>query len=172
MTTADHSHPDNVQHRDGRLRELSQDECWSLLSEHQVGRISYVDVDGPVILPLNYLAADGSIWVRTASYNQLAVHLTGQRVAFEVDQVDARTHSGWSVLVRGRAEHAVHSAAPGLEGWPSAAPWPDGQRTMLFRIVPTEISGRLLRQADVSPDSGRGPGTIQRHDHPSSPEPT
>ena len=160
MTTLpDQSHHEG--HEGGRLRELSQDECWSLLAEHQVGRISYVDGDGPVIIPINYVTGGGSIWVRTASYNQLAMHLADQLAAFEIDHVDPRTRTGWSVLVRGRAEHA---AADGPVDWPDTAPWPDPRRTMQFRIVVTEVSGRSLAQTDVSPGAGRGPGTIQRRD--------
>lgn len=62
---------DATTHVDGLLRALSQRECWDLLSSHHVGRISYVDGDGPIVLPLNYVAFEGGIWIRTASYDQL-----------------------------------------------------------------------------------------------------
>lgn len=148
-------------HVDGLLRALSQRECWDLLSSHHVGRISYVDGDGPTVLPLNYVAFEGGIWIRTASYNQLAVHLSGQAAAFEIDHTDVRTQSGWSVLVRGQATHVLRATnAP--PGWQTSNPWPDGPRSMTFRIEPRTVTGRALKQADVRPGPGSGPGTIQR----------
>ena len=55
------------------LHELEPEECWRRLASRTVGRMAYVDRDGPVIVPLNYRVVDGRIWVRTASYDQLAV---------------------------------------------------------------------------------------------------
>lgn len=148
--------------RGGSLREFTEAECWRHLSEHETGRIGFVDGDGPVILPLNYLARDDRIWWRTASYDQLAIHLPGQRAAFQIDHVDERDHSGWSVLVRGRAEHVLdHQQSPWGDS-PGAAPWPSGTRTMGFCLAVSEITGRALCGREVSPPSGHGPGTIQR----------
>lgn len=146
--------------RDGLLRELTEAECWAHLAEHEVGRLAYADRVGPIVLPLNYVARDGSIWLRTASYNQLAVHVAGQVVAFEIDHVDTRAHTGWSVLARGPIRHVL-DAEHGTP-WPTPEPWPDGTRTMMFRITPTELTGRALVQADVAPTPGHGPGSIQR----------
>ena len=155
MTTHTPSHP-------SRLRDLSADECWQHLTDQRLGRIAYV-VDGrPVVVPLNYLAADGLIWLKTASYTELAIHLPGQQAAFSVDHADEHTHTGWSVLVQGRAEHVL-GAHPLVEDPASElSPWPEGTRSMVFCLTPDTVSGRLLRQADVSPAAGRGPGTIQR----------
>lgn len=153
---------------DGLLHDLTVAECWKVLSSNLVGRIGYVDGEGPVIVPLNYQVHAGKIWLRTASYNQLAVHLSGQRAAFEVDQIDPRTHTGHSVLVRGRAEHVLHDDVDAPPEWEQAVPWPDGTRTMLFCLDPDHVSGRSLRQRDVSPGAGHEPGSIQR----SGPGPT
>lgn len=153
--------PSTAPQHDSTLCELSEQQCWAHLAEHRFGRLAYVQRDGPVIIPLNYVAQDGKLWVRTASYNQLAVHLAGQRAAFEVDEIDERGHSGWSVLVRGRAEHVVDAGAVAVS-WPDPAPWPAGIRTMLFCLTPNEVTGRALKQGDVSPGPGHGPGSIQR----------
>lgn len=153
------THP--TTHVDGLLRTLSTRECWDLLASHHVGRISYVDGDGPIVLPLNYVAFEGGIWVRTASHNQLGVHLPDQSVAFEIDQSEVATQTGWSVLVRGRATHVLRGTdVP--PGWRTSNPWPDGPRSMTFRIEPRSVTGRALKQADVRPQAGSGPGTIQR----------
>ena len=66
-------------------------------------------------------------------------------VAFEADDYDERTRSGWSVLVNGRA-HAIYEEAEiqcpsrlGLRPWISAA-----DRPFWIRIRPTSISGRRI----------------------------
>lgn len=147
---------------DGLLRELTQDECWQLLSDHSMGRIGYVDRGGPVVLPFNYQVHEGRLYVRTASHNQMAVHLPGQLAAFEIDDADPHGHTGWSVLVRGRVEHVLNSATAVPAPEPESAPWPDGLRTMVFCLTPDLVTGRALRQADVSPGFEQGPGSVQR----------
>lgn len=131
----------------GILHELSDAECWRLLESHDLGRVAYVEHGSPVILPMNYVAEDGLLWFATASYNQLAVHIPGQRIAFEIDASDHTQHSGWSVLVQGRASHVM----PGKEfAGPTPTrptPWPDGTRTMLFCLTPTEVTGRSIPAA-------------------------
>jgi hypothetical protein len=64
-------------------------------------------------------------------------------VAFEADEYDERTRSGWSVLVNGRA-HAIYEDAEirrlsrlGLRPWVTAA-----DRPFWIRIQPTSVSGR------------------------------
>ncbi|WP_148616312.1 pyridoxamine 5'-phosphate oxidase family protein [Nocardioides rubriscoriae] len=148
--------------RDGLLHELTEAECWAHLRSHHLGRIAYV-VDGdPHIVPLNYLARDGLLWLRTTSYSQLAVHLPGQRAAFAVDHVDEHARTGWSVVVRGRAEHVLGAHPEVPSGAPDPSPWPDGLRRMAFCLTPDQVTGRALVQRSVAPAPGHGPGTIQR----------
>ncbi len=95
---------------------------------------------------------DGAIWWRTATWTGLAVHLHGWRVAFEADELDAPTRSGWSVLARGGLEHVRTGAEPEpAGGWPTPVPWPDDRRRMLFRLVPDELTGRAFGSWPGSP---------------------
>jgi hypothetical protein len=148
----------------GALSEMTTEQCWEHLARRTVGRMAYVDRDGPVIVPLNYRVGEGRIWVRTASYDQLAVHLPHQQAAFEVDHVDEHARTGWSVLVRGRAEHVVAGPGESPADWPDPQPWPEGLRQMTFALFPSTVTGRVLHQGDVSPAAGEArPGNVQRH---------
>lgn len=149
--------------RGGSLREMTADECWEHLARCSIGRMAYVDRDGPVVVPLNYRVDDHQIWVRTASYDHLAIHLPHQQAAFEVDQVDEHAHTGWSVLIRGRAEHVMAGPGGSPSDWPDPDPWPGGVRWMTFCLFPREVTGRVLHQGDVAPAPGHGPGSAQRH---------
>lgn len=126
---------------EGRLVELDPEECWSLLAARSVGRIAFEDGHGPCVLPVNHVAGDGKIRFKTSPYGVLAGAIDGQRVAFEVDDVDDFHSSGWSVLMRGRAT-LLEASTWGAADDP--APWPEGQHPLLVEIEPTEVSGRRL----------------------------
>ncbi|MCW2819294.1 MAG: Pyridoxamine 5-phosphate oxidase [Marmoricola sp.] len=144
------------------LHELDEDECWRRLDGCTVGRLAYADRDGPTVLPLNYVVQDRRVWFRTASYDQLAIHLPGTRAAFEVDHVDQAAHQGWSVLVRGTADHVMVDTPGHPAGRPNPEPWPTGLRTMLFCLTPSQVSGRLITHADLAVPPPATPGAVQR----------
>jgi nitroimidazol reductase NimA-like FMN-containing flavoprotein (pyridoxamine 5'-phosphate oxidase superfamily) len=127
----------------GRLLELPEDECLELLAVKQVGRLVYADEDGLAVAPVNYVVDGGSVYFRTSPHTSLGRNLLNATVAFEVDEVDDFTQSGWSVLVRGPAERV------GVDDLPAAArprptPWAQGSRTLHVRIRPRSVTGRRL----------------------------
>ena len=63
------------------------------------------------------------------------------RVAFEADHTDPATRSGWSVVVRGTADHA-ELFEPMVASPPVA--WADGPRSHVLRIRPSTITGRQV----------------------------
>jgi len=125
------------------LREIPTAECMELLGAHEVGRLAFNDDEGVLVLPVNFAVDDGTILVTTSPTGRLATFATIGSVAFEVDEADNYTESGWSVLVRGTA--AVVPADQ-LRGTAANAPepWVDGDRTLVLRITPREITGRRL----------------------------
>jgi uncharacterized protein len=79
---------------------LPADECRTLLATHQLGRIGLADGAYPLILPVNYVLDGDAVVIRTDS-PKITAAADHTRVAFEVDDVDERTRSGWSVLEAG-----------------------------------------------------------------------
>ena len=124
------------------LRDVPRDECLELLEGRQVGRVCFVDPDGPVALPVNYAIHDGNVLIATSPHNSLAQHAVGQPVAFEVDDIDEYNETGWSVLVKGLASEVAHDDLPGEVQRPN--PWVEGNRTLVLRITPSQVSGRYL----------------------------
>ena len=96
-------------HETKGIQELSRAECLDLLGRSHLGRLAFLDSVGvfPVIVPVNYLVHDGCVVFRTVPGAKLAAAVRGGDVAFEVDQTDDLAQTGWSVLVRGRAEELV-----------------------------------------------------------------
>ncbi len=120
-------------------------DCLRLLAGQRIGRLGFV-VDGqPMVLPVNYTLQGSSVVFRTGEGSKLGA-ATGRRVAFEVDEVDADTMGGWSVVVQGVAEEISDS-----EDWfersarEDAGPtWVPGIAEHYVRITPTLITGRRL----------------------------
>jgi nitroimidazol reductase NimA-like FMN-containing flavoprotein (pyridoxamine 5'-phosphate oxidase superfamily) len=137
-----------------RLRELNFEDCVRLLRASAVGRAAVMTPQGPQIIPLNYTVADDAVIVATSPYGALGTYGPGGLVAFEVDDVDAGTRTGWSVVLRGRAAALDGRAAV---RWCERAdvprPWADGSRNLFLRIPWTELSGRTLSEKVA--DAGR-----------------
>jgi nitroimidazol reductase NimA-like FMN-containing flavoprotein (pyridoxamine 5'-phosphate oxidase superfamily) len=126
-------------------RELAFDECVRLLNAGVVGRIALTTPDGPHIIPLNYSVVDEALVVATSPYSALGTYGDGLVVAFEVDRFDYDSHTGWSVVVRGRAEAVKDpEEVQRLRHMWAPRPWADGSRNLLLRIPWTEVSGRSL----------------------------
>ena len=126
----------------GRLVELPTEEAWAYLASTQTGRIAWNGPEGLSIIPLNFTVVDGRVWLRTAPYSTWLHDVVGREVAFEADETDAFTRSGWSVLIRG-----VLQLADGMETPPEAvdAPaWPAGSRIQHMYVSATKVTARQL----------------------------
>jgi nitroimidazol reductase NimA-like FMN-containing flavoprotein (pyridoxamine 5'-phosphate oxidase superfamily) len=85
------------------LEVLDRAECLRLLSGSILGRIAVTVAALPVILPVNFLLDGERILIRTGKGTKLDAATRDAVVAFEVDDVEPFSHSGWSVCVTGRA---------------------------------------------------------------------
>lgn len=135
-----------------RIETLTTDESLQLLSTASVGRIAVTRDALPVILPVNYVVDGTSLVIRTTDGAILrAARAGGAVVAFEVDNLDERTMTGWSVLVTGTLrEVTAVSAVLRAEQLP-LAPWAGGERRHFVRITPGLVSGRrILAEAAAS----------------------
>lgn len=100
----------------------------------------------PLVLPVNHAYVDGAVVFRTSVGEKLAAAQRGAPMSFEVDDWDAATRSGWSVVVRGTAEVVYEPEiveryeSLGLVSWASP-----GHEARWVRIRPTEVTGRALR---------------------------
>ncbi len=125
---------------------LDEQQCQHLLASKDIGRIAFSVQAEPEIFPVNY-AADGSTVVfRTGEGTklQLAVML---RVAFEVDDWDAATGVGWSVVIKGVAEEITSGIDPFAMALRSrrVVPLAPGVREYWIAVYPGEITGRRFR---------------------------
>lgn len=129
-----------------RVAALEPDECLRLLSSVRVGRVGWCAPAGPQVLPVNHTVLDGSIVFRTDLYTVLAAATHDSTVAFEADELDDRMQSGWSVLVLGTAEHVDDPAEMAELFNRMREPWAAGDRPLVARIVPLQLTGRHFQR--------------------------
>lgn len=146
MTDEPHA-PNVAEERDERtgLFTLSPEECAKTLASASVGRVVFLDGNQPVALPVNFAWHENSVVFRTGEGQKMYAATLGQRVAFQVDDIDQREHTGLSVLVKGLAravtEWAEQEQLEQLDVRPwQRTPWREGW----VRIVPDDITGRRL----------------------------
>ena len=127
------------------ITELTVEECLSLLTTKQVGRIGLTTPAGPQILPVNYTVHDEKIVFRTLPYGVIANNAHEARVAFEVDDLDDVAATGWSVLAVGRCARIEDPGEVHLirdEADPE--PWAEGHRILYFRVDWDDLTGRQV----------------------------
>ena len=144
--------------RDPDFEVLSADECRRLLGTRRFGRIGLIGEPFPVILPVNY-ALDGDVVVIRTGSRQIVAAGDYTRVAFEVDDVDERTHTGWSVLVQAVAEEVTGARRDDLIARLRAfdeKPWAPGDRGHWIRLTPKWITGRRIVPGELPLPFERG----------------
>lgn len=121
---------------------LSDDECWTLLEQSEVGRLAVAIDDHPDVFPVNHIVDRGAVVFRSAAGTKLAASVLGKAVAFEVDGFDGEVGEAWSVVVKGRARLVENMWQMMDADDLPLFPWHRGPKPNVVRIEPDEISGR------------------------------
>ncbi|WP_432493970.1 pyridoxamine 5'-phosphate oxidase family protein [Kineococcus auxinigenes] len=133
----------------GVLLPLAPEECLALLATRPFGRVVFTHRALPAVLPVNFLLDDGAVLLRVQPRSALATAAGGTVVAFQADDIDAATRTGWSVTAVGRADvvgdEVRQRALDGL------AAWAGGERDHVVRIGLEQLTGRRLAQVPVLP---------------------
>lgn len=139
---------------------LSADECRALLERPQVGRVVFTDRALPAVQPVTYIVHDDAIVFWADSDGELARAARDGVLAFEVDEIDQSTQTGWSVVVTGLPVH-VTARVDRSRVRALLRPWAPGRRDMLIRIPLTVVTGRRILpgtgavHADAAPEPRR-----------------
>ncbi len=131
-----------------RLEVLSDEECRRLLEGGVIGRVGVTVSAIPEVLPVNYKLLDGDIVFRTGRGTKLHAATSDAPIAFEIDESDPVTLSGWSVLVVGLTEEVTdpEEIARALAILPDG--WVPHEHEHVIRLTPARVSGRrIIRDA-------------------------
>ena len=127
-----------------RLEILSEEECRRLLEMGEVGRVGITVQGVPEILPVNYRMIDENVVFRSGIGTKLHAATLDAPIAFEVDEFDTVTLSGWSVLVVGFSKEVTDPRA--IEDALATLPdgWAPGENATVIRLEAVRISGRRI----------------------------
>lgn len=124
---------------DNPVTDLTQDECWEFLGQHEFGRLAFHLAGEVHITPINYVVDGNRVIFRTAEGNKLLGVTMNDDVAFEADQFTDTEAT--SVVLRGRAETLEGDAADAVDNLP-LRPWVATTKLVVVAIDVTEMSGR------------------------------
>lgn len=129
---------------DQGMEILTEDVCLELLGGEEVGRVAVSVSALPAIFPVNYRMVDGDVLFRTGDGIKARSAVEGNVVCFEVDHLDLERHSGWSVLLVGRARLVPEDQAVDALKDLQLSPWAGSEASRLVRIHPEFVSGRRI----------------------------
>jgi nitroimidazol reductase NimA-like FMN-containing flavoprotein (pyridoxamine 5'-phosphate oxidase superfamily) len=135
------------------LEVLSGDECYRLLGTQEIGRLGVNAEHYPLVFPVNYALDAGVIVIRTSTGTKLTA-ADHANVTFEVDEIDRRSRTGWSVLVRGLAEEVTSAHREELIRRTKAtevSPWAPGEHGHWLRLIPHHVTGRRIDPGQLPP---------------------
>lgn len=131
------------------LEQLDRPDCLRLLATEGVGRFVFTARGLPAVRPVTYVLAGTDIIVRTRPGTNVSSYPAGTVVAFQVDNLDPATGTGWSITVTGSARLLSDDE---VEAWHAKLPdtWV-AEATELI-VLPIELAeGTRIRQ-----DGARG----------------
>ncbi|NKQ54973.1 pyridoxamine 5'-phosphate oxidase family protein [Amycolatopsis sp. K13G38] len=85
--------------------DLPEQECVRLVRSKHVGRLVYAERGLPVVRLAEFVIVDENVVIH-GQVGPWLDRLDGAVVAFEVDHVNTATHTGWCVVIVGRARRA------------------------------------------------------------------
>ncbi|WP_055524792.1 pyridoxamine 5'-phosphate oxidase family protein [Streptomyces graminilatus] len=138
---------------EGRVSvELDGVEALRLLGSVSLGRIVFTRLALPTVRPVNHVVVDGDIVIRTHGDATLARYAQqngdpGAVVAYEADDIDPDTHTGWSVVVTGYARLVTDPHE--LDRYRALLrPWVSRRMDHAIRISPELVTGVRLTADD------------------------
>jgi uncharacterized protein len=123
---------------------LPRDECLRLLATSPIGRVVFTERALPAVRPVNFILNGDEIVIRTGEGSKLLAAVRHTVVAFEADELDYHTRTGWSVTVIGQSREVIDPAELAmLRALPfmSSAP---GPRDHVICVKAELVTGRRL----------------------------
>jgi nitroimidazol reductase NimA-like FMN-containing flavoprotein (pyridoxamine 5'-phosphate oxidase superfamily) len=139
-------------HADGNpVLELNDEQSWRLLEGTKHGRLVVSVAGEPDIFPVNYVSANGKLYLRTAPGNKLAQLTINSAVLFEADGI--LSDEAWSVVLRGKARVLSNSAELAAVEQLGLKSWVPTLKDFYVEIAPVSVTGRHFQLGD-QPERG------------------
>lgn len=143
----------------GEFLRLDRAESLRMLETVPVGRLIFTVNALPAVRLMNFAVVDALIVLRTAADTTVARKLNDAIVAFEADDLDPATASGWSVVVTGRATRVTDPDQIARYRNVPLRPWAPGERDQFLTITIEMLEGRRVSRPAESSDPGASQST-------------
>lgn len=126
-----------------QVQILTEDECWDVLLSSSLGRLAVSVAGEPELFPVNFVAADRRLLLRTSEGTKLVELTVNNRVAFETDGVGRE--EAWSVVVKGTASILDKQSDIDAADQLPLHPLIPTLKYIYVEITPLEMTGRRFR---------------------------
>jgi hypothetical protein len=128
------------------LEVITLSECVQLLESQEVARVAFSANGVLQLLPINF-AWDGEGIVFRCESDSSLIKSVGTEVVLEVDGMDQRNRTGWSILARGIPVSVEPDRTPELATRLRRLPlypWVGGEKGHWLRLIPAPLTGRRV----------------------------
>ena len=132
-----------------RVVDLDRRESLRLAATVPVGRVACVRDDAPQVVPVNHAIRNDHVVFRSGLGSKLAAAWTDLEMVLEVDDLDAVTRTGWSVVLRGIGEPVLDPVEVRRLEALRLQPWAGEDREHWVRIRVYEVTGRRIVVEEV-----------------------
>lgn len=122
------------------VTRLTDDQCWALLERERFGRLATNALGVMDITPINYVADQRTLLIRTAPGSKLLELTVNPDVAFEIDE--RANGYAWSVVLKGRARMLTDPNEIALAERAGLRTQLATEKHIWIRIEPTQVNGR------------------------------
>lgn len=120
-------------------RTMSPDDAWRFLEHTHFGRLALSVANEPDIFPINYLAHEGKLLIRTNPGTKLAELTVNDTVAFEIDGL--AENEAWSVVLKGTARVLESQSEIDAVSELPLASWLKTLKYTFVEITPSSVRG-------------------------------
>ncbi|GAA2038475.1 pyridoxamine 5'-phosphate oxidase family protein [Catenulispora yoronensis] len=134
--------------KDEAIEYLTEDEALKLVATVPVGRVVYSRFAMPAVHLVNFRLDGQDVVFKTRKGAKFAAAVADTVVAFEVDEFDQDTRSGWTVTLTGRSKLVTSKAEQERLARLGVDPWiPD--REYFIKVRTQVIAGRRIRPHEL-----------------------
>lgn len=148
---------------DTDIQYLTEEESLALAATVPVGRVVYARNSIPAVHLVNFKLDGKDVIFRTRKGAKFGAAVADAVIAFEVDEIDPATRSGWTVSLTGRSRLVSRRDEQERLAELNVDPWlPD--REYYIRVMTAVVTGRRispdqLHGSDADIDDGAWRGT-------------
>ncbi|GAB2858443.1 pyridoxamine 5'-phosphate oxidase family protein [Actinoallomurus bryophytorum] len=128
-------------------RSISREQSLALAASVPIGRVVYTDQALPAVIPMNFVLDGDEVVIHIESGSTLAAAIPNAVVAFQVDDFDSDTTTGWTVTITGQARLVDGGEERTRLARLPLRPWVPTKNGRFIRIPARHVAGHRLGPA-------------------------